>query len=100
MKNFDLSLYLVTDQTLISHYPLEYIIEQAVIGGMTMVQLREKHSSIQSFIELAIRIKKLLIPYHVPLIINDSLEVTIASDADGLHIGQKDIACSEARKTL
>lgn len=98
--NFDLSLYLVTDRPLSKGRSLEWIVEEAVKGGVTMVQLREKDCSTRDFLELAIRLKKTLKQYDVPLLINDRLDIVLASDADGLHIGQSDMPYTIARKLL
>lgn len=100
MKNFDLSLYLVTDRELTKNRPIETLVKEAIEGGVSMVQIREKDSSSLEFYELAMRIKTLLIPYHVPLIINDRVDIALAVDADGLHIGQSDMPYSVARKLL
>lgn len=97
---FDLTLYLVTDQPLSLGRDLEWIVEEAVKGGVTMVQLREKDISTREFVELAIRLKKKLHPYRVPLIINDRADVALAADADGLHIGQNDLSFATARRLL
>jgi thiamine-phosphate pyrophosphorylase len=97
---FDLSLYLVTDRSLSLGRDMEWIVEEAVKGGVTMVQLREKDCSTREFIDLAIRLKQKLAPYHVPLIINDRADVALAADADGLHIGQSDMDCCMARQLL
>jgi thiamine-phosphate pyrophosphorylase len=100
MKIFDPSLYLVTDRSLAKGRPIEFIVEQAVKGGVTMVQLREKNCSTLDFVNLAILLKKLLAPYRIPLVINDRLDITLASNADGLHIGQQDMPYVIARKIL
>ncbi len=100
MKSFDLSLYLVTDRDLSLVRPLEFIVEEAVKGGVTMVQLREKNCSSLEFYELGVRLKKVLKPYNVPLIINDRLDIALAVDADGLHIGQSDLPWDVARRLL
>lgn len=97
---FDLSLYLVTDRQLLLGRDLEWIVEEAVKGGVTMVQLREKDCTTRKFIELALRMKQTLSPYQVPLIINDRVDVALASDADGLHIGQSDMPYEMARRLL
>lgn len=65
-----------------------------------MVQLREKESSTRDFIERAIRLKALLTPYHVPLIINDRVDVALAVDADGVHVGQSDMPYSQVKRLL
>lgn len=100
MKDFDLTLYLVTDRSLSLDRPLELVVEEAVKGGVTMVQLREKTCSSKEFYDQALRLKKCLKPYNVPLIINDRLDIALACDAEGLHIGQEDIPYHIARKIL
>ena len=97
---FDLSLYLVTDAALCAEAGLEATVEAAVKGGVTMVQLRDKHASDEAMIDQANRLKALLEGSGVPLIINDRLNVAIASRADGLHVGQSDTAVQEARQAL
>jgi len=97
---FDLSLYLVTDRELSLGRNLEWIVEEAVKGGVTMVQLREKDCSTREFITLAVKLKETLSAYNVPLIINDRLDVALAANADGLHIGQRDMDYATARKLL
>lgn len=100
MATIDLSLYLVTDRSLSLGRPLEYVVEEAVKGGVTIVQLREKEASSREFYELAVSLKSVLTHYNVPLIINDRLDIALACDADGLHIGQNDLPYSVARKLL
>ena len=90
MKNA-LKLYLVTDRPLSLGRPLEEIVEGAVAGGVTMVQLREKDAPTGEFVALAKRLKAVLAPLGIPLIINDRVDVALAADADGVHIGQSDI---------
>jgi thiamine-phosphate pyrophosphorylase len=97
---FDLSLYLVTDRPLSLGRDIEWIVEEAVKGGVTMVQLREKDCSTREFIELAIRLKQKLKPFSVPLIINDRVDVALAAEADGVHIGQSDMPYEMARRLL
>ncbi|MCP1318507.1 thiamine phosphate synthase [Halomonas sp. 707B3] len=97
---FDLSLYLVTDAALCAETGLEATVKAAVKGGVTMVQLRDKHASDKAMIAQATRLKALLEGSGVPLIINDRLNVAIASRADGLHVGQSDTAVQEARQAL
>lgn len=98
--NLDLSIYLVTDRPLSLGRDMEWIVEEAVKGGATVVQLREKDCSTREFVELARRLKKTLAPYHVPLIINDRIDVALAADADGVHIGQSDMDYNTARGLL
>ena len=85
------NLYLVTDRDACLGRSLEEVVKQAVRGGVTMVQLREKVLETRYFIEEALRLKQLLQPYHVPLIINDRVDVALAAGADGVHIGQRDM---------
>lgn len=93
-------LYLVTDQTLCGEKRLEDVVIEAVRGGVSYVQLREKDLTTRSFVEEALRIKELLRPHKIPLIINDRLDVALACDADGVHIGQDDMPYETARKLL
>lgn len=93
-------LYLVTDRDLLQGRPLEQVVLDAVRGGVTMVQLREKHATTRFFVEEAQRIKELLAPYKVPLIINDRVDVALAVGADGVHIGQDDMPYPLARRLL
>lgn len=100
MKNEDLKLYLVTDRRFLNGRNLIDVVRDAVEGGVTMVQLREKDLDTRTFVEEAQQLKKMLKPYGVPLIINDRIDVALASDADGVHIGQSDMEYSLARKLL
>lgn len=93
-------LYLVTDRDLLQGRPLEQVVLDAVRGGVAMVQLREKHATTRFFVEEAQRIKELLAPYKVPLIINDRVDVALAVGADGVHIGQDDMPYPLARRLL
>lgn len=97
---FDLSLYLVTDRSLSLGRSLVEVVEEAVKGGVTMVQLREKDCSSLEFYQEATVLKRLLKPYKIPLIINDRLDIALACDAEGLHIGQSDLPFSIARQLL
>lgn len=93
-------LYLVTDRGLCLGRALEKVILQAVEGGAAVVQLREKEATTRFFVEEAERIKRLLAPYDVPLIINDRADVALAVGADGVHIGQDDMPYPLARRLL
>lgn len=97
---FDLSLYLVTDPDLLKGRDIARVVEEAVRGGVTMVQLREKNCSTRDFLDKAVILKKCLSPYGIPLIINDRLDIALAADADGLHIGQSDMPWEIARNIL
>ncbi len=84
-------LYLVTDEKLCLGKPLAEVVEQAVMGGVTAVQLREKDLPTRDFIHRAVQLKRILSAYHVPLIINDRIDIALAVDADGIHVGQNDM---------
>lgn len=99
-KKIDYTLYLVTDRELMSCSTVEESVERAIAGGASVVQLREKSCGSREFYEMALRVKKITSAYHVPLIINDRLDICLAADADGVHLGQKDIPCTIARKIL
>ncbi|MFE8694857.1 thiamine phosphate synthase [Cytobacillus sp. FJAT-53684] len=93
------TLYLVTEESM----PLEQLlqtIEAAVKGGVTIVQLREKNTSGKSFFEKAKSIKALLKQYDVPLIINDRVDVALAIEADGVHVGQSDLPLTAIRNIV
>ena len=94
------TLYLVTDRGLSLGRDLEWIVLEAVRGGVGMVQLREKEASTREFIELAVRLKSALAGTGVPLLINDRVDVALAADADGVHIGQSDMPYEMARRLL
>lgn len=93
-------VYLVTDRGLCRNRPLQDIVLQAVQGGAAYVQLREKDLPTRAFVEEAIAIKKLLVPFRVPLMINDRIDVALACGADGVHIGQEDMPYTTARKMM
>lgn len=100
MLNEQIQLYLVTDESACLGRDIFWVVEEAVKGGVTMVQLREKSLDTRAFIERAIKMKVLLAPYNVPLIINDRVDVALASDADGVHVGQSDMPYSVLKKIL
>jgi len=100
MKAEDLKLYLVTDRGLAGGRDLESLVLDAVAGGVTMVQLREKDIDTREFVSLALRLKAALRGSGVPLIINDRIDVALAADADGVHIGQSDMPYDIARRLL
>ncbi|RPH88569.1 MAG: thiamine phosphate synthase [Deltaproteobacteria bacterium] len=93
-------VYLVTDRGQCRNRSLQDIVLQAVRGGAAYVQLREKDLSTRDFVEEAIAVKKLLLPFHVPLIINNRIDVALACGADGVHIGQEDMPYATARKLM
>lgn len=93
-------LYLVTDRALSLGRSLEEIVEAGVRGGVSAVQLREKAASTAEFISLGLRLREILRPRGIPLIINDRVDVALAVGADGVHLGQDDMPYREARKLL
>lgn len=95
-----LKLYLVTDRALSLGRSLEEVVSEAVAGGVTIVQLREKDAPTGEFVQLGKRLKEILKPYGVPLIINDRVDVALAVDAEGVHIGQSDMPYEIARELL
>lgn len=99
-SKIDYTLYLVTDRQLMSCKTIEQSVEQAIAGGASVVQLREKDCSSREFYKLALRVKRITEPNNVPLIINDRIDICLAADADGVHLGQSDIPCREAKKIL
>lgn len=99
-SKIDYTLYLVTDRNLMSCDTIEQSVEQAIAGGASIVQLREKNCSSREFYELALRVKKITQPKGVPLIINDRIDICLAANADGVHLGQSDIPCRTAREIL
>lgn len=96
MKNIDLSLYLVTDKSDDVEKFLKTI-EEAIKGGVSVVQIREKTADTLDFYNLALKVKEITQKYDVPLIINDRVDVALAIDADGVHVGQSDMPCDVTR---
>lgn len=94
------SLYLVTDREILKGRDLFDSVTQAIKGGVTIVQLREKNISSREFFNLAVNLKILVNSLNVPLIINDRLDIALAADCDGLHIGQDDLPLIQARSLL
>ena len=95
-----LLLYLVTDRRWLNGKTLESQIEESLQNGTTFLQLREKNSNYEQFLKLAVKVKLISDKYKVPFVINDDIQVAIDCDADGVHIGQKDIVVSEAKKLI
>ena len=94
------SLYLVTDSTNRDIESFFAIVDQALQGGVTLVQLREKSATSREFYQRALRIKEVTDRFQVPLIINDRLDIALAVNAAGLHIGQEDLPVAVARRLL
>jgi len=99
MNPIDLSLYLVTDKSDDVEKFLNTI-EEAIKGGTTVVQIREKTAETLDFYNLALKVKEITTKYDVPLIINDRVDVALAIDADGVHVGQSDMPCDITRKLI
>jgi thiamine-phosphate pyrophosphorylase len=93
-------LYFVTDRGLCGRRPLADVVLQAIRGGAACVQLREKSAATRAFVEEARRVKELMAPFRVPLVINDRLDVALAVGADGVHVGQDDMPYEIARKLM
>ena len=93
-------LYAVTDRHWLNGRTLVQQVEEALKGGVTCVQLREKNLDFDSFLKEAVELKKICSAYHVPLLINDNIEIALKSGADGVHIGQNDMPVEQARKLL
>ena len=100
LDNHDLLLYAVTDRSWIGEKCLSEQVKEALEGGVTCVQLREKTLSKEAFIEEGKKIKALTDLHRIPFVINDEVEVALAIDADGVHVGQKDMAAGGVRERI
>lgn len=100
MKPFNLNLHLVTDRSLSLGRDLLDIVQAAVQGGVSVVQLREKECATREFVELGRSVSSLLQQSSVPLLINDRVDVALAVGANGVHIGQSDMSYNDARHLL
>lgn len=100
MEAIDTSLYLVTDSTGYTEAEFLQRTEAALQGGVTLLQLREKEKTTRQYIALAEKVHTLARAYNVPLIIDDRVDVALAVDAEGVHVGQSDMPVSMARKLM
>ncbi len=100
IRKEDLILYAVTDRTWLHGDTLYNQVEKALKGGITLLQLREKNLCKEEFLKEALQIKELCKRYSVPLIINDNVDIARTVDADGVHLGQKDMDIKTAREIL
>ncbi|MDY3758273.1 MAG: thiamine phosphate synthase [Treponema sp.] len=100
MNKDALSLYGITDRYWLNGRPLIHDVQLALEGGVTMIQLREKNLDEESFYREAIEIKELCKKFHVPFIINDNVELAKKVDADGIHVGQNDMAAQDVRAII
>ena len=98
--DIDYSVYLVTDRRKKTDEEFLNIIEEAIKGGTTVVQLREKTASTKEFYELALKVKEITSRYDVPLLINDRIDIALAVDSEGVHIGQDDMKICDARNLI
>jgi thiamine-phosphate pyrophosphorylase len=96
----DYTLYLITDRVLVGEKDFFQSVRRALEGGVTLLQVREKEASSKEFYETALRLKKLAAEFRVPLIINDRIDVALAIDADGVHIGQEDLPLDVVRQLV
>ena len=96
----DYSIYLVTDRQLMTTQTVEASVEQAILGGCSLVQLREKELGSRAFYETALRVKAVTDQHNVPLLINDRMDIALAVGAAGLHVGQEDLPVAVARKVM
>ncbi len=100
MKKFDPSLYFITDSTGYTEEEFLYRVEEALKGGATLLQLREKNKSTREYIRLAEKVHSVAKLYNVPLIIDDRVDVALAVDAEGVHVGAEDMPIATARKLM
>ena len=100
MKNLDTTLYFITDSTGFEEAEFLRRVEEALEGGATILQLREKNKSTMEYIDLAEKVHELTKKYNVPLIIDDRIDVALAVEAEGVHLGKEDMPIATARKIL
>ncbi|GKU27471.1 thiamine phosphate synthase [Clostridium folliculivorans] len=99
-NNIDYKLYLVTDRGILKGRDITVAVEAAIKGGATLVQLREKDITTSDFYKVALKVKEVTSSYGVPLIINDRIDIALAVDAEGIHVGQSDMPCEIVRKIV
>lgn len=99
-SNIDYKLYLVTDRGILKGRDIAVAVEAAIKGGATLVQLREKDITTFDFYKVALKVKEVTSSYGVPLIINDRIDIALAVDAEGIHVGQSDMPCEIVRKIV
>lgn len=96
----DYSLYLVTNRENKTEEEFLSIVEESIKGGVTLIQLREKTASTREFFNIATKVKKITARYNIPLIINDRIDIALAIDAEGVHVGQDDMPTKIAREII
>lgn len=99
-KKWELTLYLVTDRRWLGRRSLDEDVEEALLGGVTLIQIREKEISSRAYLDLARKVKAVTDRYGVPLIVNDRIDIAMAVDAGGVHVGPDDLPVSFARRLL
>lgn len=99
-SNIDYTLYLVTDRDVLVNTDIYTEVEEAIKGGVTLVQIREKSVGTLEFYNLSVKIKTITDKYEIPLIINDRIDIAQAIDAAGVHLGQNDMPADIARRIL
>ena len=100
MKKFDPALYFITDSTNFTEEEFLHRVEQAMHGGVTLLQLLEKERSTREYIALAEKVHELAVRYNVPLIIDDRVDVALAMGAEGVHVGASDMPVATARRLM
>jgi len=100
LKQFDTSLYFITDSTGMEENVFLYKVEQALSGGVTIMQIREKDKSTREYMHLAEKVHEIAVKYNVPLIVDDRIDVALAVGAEGVHLGQSDMPVNTARKIV
>lgn len=96
----ELLLYAVTDRTWLGSRSLSEDVEKAILGGATFVQLREKDADFETFVAQGRGVQAVCKKYNVPFVINDNVDVALALDADGVHVGQSDMEAGNVRERL
>lgn len=99
-RNINYGLYLVSDRDVLDGRDFIRSLEEAILGGVTLIQLREKNATSLEFYSLAVKVKELTSKYNIPLIINDRVDIALAVDADGVHVGQDDMPANVVRDIL
>ncbi len=100
MKNIDTTMYFITDSGAYTEEEFLYRVEEACKGGVTILQLREKDKTTREYIELAEKVHTITKKYQIPLIIDDRVDVALAVDAEGVHVGQSDMPVGMARRLM
>lgn len=100
MRNLDTTMYFITDSTGFSEEEFLRRVEEACKGGVTLIQLREKDRTTREYLALAEKVHKITIQYDIPLIIDDRVDIALAVNAEGVHVGQSDMPVSIARRLM